>query len=412
MNILFLSLIDYDSISESNIYTDLLREFINDNHIVYSISPKEKRFYKSTYLINESNSFILKLKIGNIQKVNLLEKGLSTLLIEKQFISGINKYFKNVIFDYVIYSTPPITFANVISFVKKRDNAKSILLLKDIFPQNAVDIGILRKTGVKGIIYEYFRRKEKALYNNSDFIGCMSQANVDYLLDHNKYIKNNKVFICPNCSEPREYSFTIEEKRELFRKFDIPLDKRVFIYGGNLGKPQDVSFMISCIEEAKPVNEAFFVIVGKGTETFLIDDYIINNKPKNLLFISWLKNDLYNKLVSYCDIGLLFLDHRFTIPNFPSRFLTYMNFGIPVLACTDRNTDVGNIILDNNLGWWCESNNPVQFKNIVSEIIKHDYSIKKKNIYDFYLRTYSSKIVYKELIRFLNERIIYEQGNN
>lgn len=106
----------------------------------------------------------MKLKIGNTQKTNIIEKGISTVSIEPQFIAGIKRYFSNVKFDLVIYSTPPITFCNAIEFVKKRDGAKTYLLLKDIFPQNAVDIEMISKTGVKGIIYKIFRNKEKKLY--------------------------------------------------------------------------------------------------------------------------------------------------------------------------------------------------------------------------------------------------------
>ena len=63
-----------------------------------------------------------------------------------------------------MYSTPPITFADVIAYVKKRDGAKSYLLLKDIFPQNAVDIGMMAKRGLKSIIYKLFKKKEEKLY--------------------------------------------------------------------------------------------------------------------------------------------------------------------------------------------------------------------------------------------------------
>ena len=174
MNILFLTLLDFDSIDERNIYTDLLREFYKNGHSVYAVSPVERRKKQKTTLLKSDKATILKLKIGNTQKTNVIEKGISTVSIEWQFISGIKKYFSDVTFDLVMYSTPPITFCNAIEYVKKRDNAKTYLLLKDIFPQNAVDIGMMTKSGWKGIIYKVFRKKEKQLYRLSDYIGCMS----------------------------------------------------------------------------------------------------------------------------------------------------------------------------------------------------------------------------------------------
>ena len=127
MNILFLTLLDFSSLNEHNIYTDLLREFAKHNHKVYIISPIERRKKQESQLIETDEVVILKLKIGNIQKTNILEKGFSTLSIEPLFIAGIKKYFLQVKFDLVIYSTPPITFCNAIQFVKKRDGARACL---------------------------------------------------------------------------------------------------------------------------------------------------------------------------------------------------------------------------------------------------------------------------------------------
>ena len=133
MNILFLTLLDFNSLSESNIYTDLLREFIRHNHKVSVVSPVEKRKNTETHMVDEENCRILKLKIGNTQKTNIIEKGISTVRIEPDFIKAIKKYFSDTRFDLVMYSTPPITFCGAIEYVKKRDHARTYPLPKGIF---------------------------------------------------------------------------------------------------------------------------------------------------------------------------------------------------------------------------------------------------------------------------------------
>ena len=108
----------------------------------------------------------MKLRIGNIQKTNVIEKGLSTLMVGRQYIEGVKRYFKGIRFDLVLYPTPPITLAGVVKYIKKRDKATTYLMLKDIFPQNAVDMQMLSKTGIKGLLYRYFRKKEKTQSRN------------------------------------------------------------------------------------------------------------------------------------------------------------------------------------------------------------------------------------------------------
>lgn len=148
--------------------------------------------------------------MGNITKCSIIEKGISSLQIEYKFKSAIKRYFKDTKFDLILYSTPPVTFSSVIQFFKRRDNAKTYLLLKDIFPQNAVDIGMLSKTGFKGLLYRYFRLVEKKLYAISDRIGCMSPANVEYLLANNPEIESSRTEICPNSIEMRNMTITAE----------------------------------------------------------------------------------------------------------------------------------------------------------------------------------------------------------
>lgn len=370
MNILFLTLLDYNSINERNIYTDLLREFIRCGHRICSVSPVERGKGVCTNMIKEPGSRILKLQIGKTQKTNIIEKGLSTITIDTIFVNGIKKYYSNIKFDLVLYSTPPITFCRAVEYVKKRDKAKTYLLLKDIFPQNAVDIGMLQKEGVRGILYHYFRLKEKKLYRISDRIGCMSQANMEYILDHNPEVEPKKIEICPNSIEPVDRSISARERILIRKKYGMPTDRIVFIYGGNLGRPQGIDFMLKCLHSQRRNRKIYFLIVGNGTEYIKVQHYIEKYKPENLALYKWLPENDYERVVAACDVGLIFLDYRFTIPNFPSRLLSYMSAKLPVIACTDSNTDIGDVIRENDFGWWCESDDINGFNEIINQCVE------------------------------------------
>lgn len=397
MNILFLSLVRKDSIEEPGIYTDLLRQFRNNGHSVYIVSPYEKRLARETTCYEKNGAHMLYVRIGNITKCGKIEKGISTLKVEKQYLSAIKKYFSEVHFDLVLYSTPPITLVGVVEYIKKRDNAKTYLLLKDIFPQNAVDIGMMQTSGLKGLLYKFFRTKEKKLYAISDYIGCMSPANVEYVLKHNPEIGRDKVGVCPNSIEPKDMSVSEEERISIREKYGIPQDKKVFIYGGNLGKPQGIPFLIDCLRSQKDNDKAFFLIVGDGTDYSKLDNFIKKESPSNVKLMNRLPKEDYDRMVAACDVGMIFLDHRFTIPNFPSRLLAYMQAKIPVLACTDPNTDVGKIITEGDFGWWCESDSVHSFDSLVSKIIKEDISLKGNRGYDYLYQNYNVKTIYYDI---------------
>lgn len=367
-NIIFLTLVEINSVEERGIYQDLLRKFRDEGHDVTIVTPVERRKNISTNFKQIEGVSILQIKTLNIQKTNVIEKGIGTIAIEYQYLSAVKKHLNNQKFDLILYSTPPITFAKVIQFIKARDNAYSYLLLKDIFPQNAVDMKMLKKGG---FIHAQFVKKEKKLYEISDFIGCMSPANVTFILKHNPNISATKVEVNPNTIEPISFSYSIEEKIDIRRKYGIPADKKVFVYGGNLGKPQGLDFLLQTIRKVKN-NNVFFLIVGDGTEFVRMQEWFEELQPENAKLLQRLPKQDYDKLLASCDVGLIFLDKNFLIPNFPSRLLSYLEMKMPVIAATDANSDIGDIIEQGNCGFKVLSGDMQQMDFAIHRLLNND----------------------------------------
>lgn len=397
MNILFMSLLKLEDMNESNIYTDLLREFRNHGHNVYAISPREKRLGLMTEYKLDSGINTLKVRIGNISSKSILEKGISTLSIKKHYRKAVSTYFKDVKFDLILYTTPPITFASVVDFVKKRDGATSYLLLKDIFPQNAVDLEMFSKDGV---IHKYFRNEEKKLYKVSDYIGTMSQANSDYILNNNSTLLEEQVEITPNTITPIDLKLEKNEIKEIRNEFGIPQDKITFIYGGNLGKPQGVDYLIDCIKENEKSEDTFILIVGSGTEYSRLKKEFEELNPSNSKLIKSLPKEKYEYVVNSADVGLIFLDSRFTIPNFPSRLLSYLQAGMPVLAATDSVTDVGKVIEEGKFGYWNESDDIKAFHDNMAKFLDDKQrNIMGNNAKKYLEKHYTSDKAYNSIIK-------------
>lgn len=368
MNLLFLTLAEISDISRRGIYQDLMRKFISEGHSVTIITPVERRRKLSTQMIDSCGAKILQVKTFNIQKSSIIEKGIGTLAIEYQYLLASKIYLRNTKFDLILYTTPPVTLARVIQYFKKRDQAYAYLLLKDIFPQNAVDIKLLRKGG---LLHHYFQRKEKSLYQISDTIGCMSDANVKYLLTQNPYIDPGKVEVNPNSIEPFATNVSIIEKIEIRRRFELPEDKVLFIYGGNLGKPQGLDFLLETIEKTDS-EQAYFLVVGDGTEFKNLQNWFTQNSPTNARLIKHLSKEEYDLLMECCDVGMIFLDRNFTIPNFPSRLLAYFNKSLPVIAATDPSSDVGDVLEKFSCGYKVLAGDLPQMNDVIRKMILED----------------------------------------
>lgn len=408
MNVIFITIGRVVDIEERGIYNDLMRKFRAEGHNVYVVSPRERRYGVKTYVEEKNGVFMLGVKTLNIQKTNVVEKGVGIILVETQFKRAIKKYLGNVSFDLILYSTPPITFTNVVWYLKKKNpKAVSYLLLKDIFPQNAVDVGMFSE---RSLLNKYFRRKEIGLYKASDYIGCMSPANVEFVIKHNDFIDPKRVEVTPNSiefgdelSQSDEMAKRSTERGYMRSKYGLPRNTPIFIYGGNLGKPQGIDYLIKCLDANKDRDDCFFLVVGSGTEFTKLEAWMDEVRSKkedvSVTLMNGLPKEDYDMLVRSCDVGLIFLDHRFTIPNYPSRLLSYLENKMPVLCATDVNTDIGRIAEENGYGYWCESVNPEDFTALVNKMLASDRKVMGERGYEFLKENYLVEHTYNAIMK-------------
>ena len=156
MNILYLSAVPFKINKNPSIYTDLIQELTNfgDKITVLSIDSGLKPFQIKK--VSQKNINLMYIGSFRLYNVNLFKKGLSILSLPFFMKRAIKKIDISK-FDIILYETPPITWAGIVRQLKKKNNIKSFLMLKDIFPQNAVDIGLMKKSS---FIFKYFKRKD------------------------------------------------------------------------------------------------------------------------------------------------------------------------------------------------------------------------------------------------------------
>lgn len=354
----------------ATIYTDLA-EALHEagHHIVVVVSEQTKNKTKSE-MKKERGFNVLRIVTGNYYDVNLIQKGITTLKMPIIMKNGIKKYLKNEEFDFILFEAPPVTNGALVDWAKHYFKCYSYLMLKDIFPQNAVDLGIMKSNG---LLFSFFERKEKRLYKSADIIGCMSNANINYVINHNKWLDKNKVEIFPNTKKiEMQMNF---DKNIIREKYKIPKDACVFLFGGNMGRPQYVELLCQAIKECKADKNVFFVFVGRGTDRYKLEDTIKREEIGNALILENLPRTDYEEITKASNVGLIVLDPRFTIPNYPSRILSYMEYSKPILAATDKITDIKDLILEANCGEWVCSDDNTLFINKIKEMAND------KNIY-------------------------------
>jgi glycosyltransferase involved in cell wall biosynthesis len=344
----------------ATIYTDLAEALHAAGHEITVAVSEQARNLGRTQMKKERGFDVLRIVTGNYYDVGLIEKGITTLRIPTLMKRGITQFLSDKKYDFILYEAPPVTNAGLVNWAKKQFKCPSYLMLKDIFPQNAVDIGIMKKYNP---IYMFFKQKEKKLYESADIIGCMSEANKLYIINHNPWLNENKIELFPNTKKIAE---EIEPGiLKMRKKLSIPEDACVFLFGGNMGKPQYIDLLRQAIIDCKHDQGIYFLFVGRGTERYILENVIKTESISNAKVIENLPRDQYEQITKESDIGLIILDPRFTIPNYPSRILSYMEYAKPVIAATDKSTDIKDLVEKANCGEWVWSGDTDKFVEVI-----------------------------------------------
>lgn len=396
MNVLLLMFVFPDVNTSFNMYTAIAEEFMKNGHNVSVIAPAEKG--EKTSVKSKKGLNVLRVRTLPLKNVPAVLKGFSNILLPWQYSKAIKKLHSEVHYDLIVIPTPPITLARLAGKLKRKHKAPVYLILRDIFPQNAVDLGFFRQGG---LIHRYFRNKEKKLYKLADRIGCMSPANIQYIINNNPWLEATKLH------ELKNFQILYENegspKQDLRVRFDLE-NRFVVVFGGNMGKPQQLDNVIELAKRCMKYEDVLFLLLGEGIMVDRLRNTIREKGVSNIRIISTIPKREYQDLLSICDVGLISLNERFTVPNIPSKTLDYFNVGLPVLASIDRATDYNVILDETGAGLWSYAgNHDALMRNF--ESLYNDPELRRRmaqNGRDYFIRHLTPDKAYNTIINSLN----------
>lgn len=326
--------------SSAKLIHDLAFEFDRLGHQVTVITVSD--LIKSDFEItNENGIRVLRVKTGKIDGASKIVRAFNELMISRNIWKTGKKYFESNPCDLIVWYSPTIFFGSLVAKIKKRFSSRSYLILRDIFPEWAIDAGILKK----GIVSRFFQIKELEQYNAADIIGVQSPANLEYF-QKNFLSDRIKIEVLYNWTSSVEKGIPNSSYRE---KFGLK-DKVVFFYGGNIGLAQDFDNIIRLAENLRNEDRAFFLIVGDGSETERLKKIILIKNLQNIRICEPVSQKEYLAMLSEFDVGMISLDKKMKTHNFPGKMLGYMYFSMPVLASINPGNDLKFLLEEENAG--------------------------------------------------------------
>lgn len=284
---------------------------------------------------DEDGATVARVRTGQIKGAAKVLRAIQEARLSPVFWNAARDFLLAHPADLIVFYSPSIFFGALVGRLKALWRCPAYLILRDLFPQWAVDAGLLKK----GLVWSYFRRVELRQYAVADCIGVQSPANLHYFRES-----------LPDCEYPLEVLYnwaSLEPRHVPARDFRGKLglqDRVIFFYGGNLGVAQDLGNIIRLAAALRSHAKAHFLLVGEGSESERLKDSIRAERLTNIQVLPSLPEDEYLALLSESDVGLVSLDRRLKTHNLPGKLLSYMERGKPVLASVNAGNDLQAIL--------------------------------------------------------------------
>ena len=325
---------------------------------------------------NEAGIRVIRIKTLPHHKVNFIFRGFSQLFMPITFFRAAKRLAGPT--DAIFIHTPPLPLALAAVALKRRFKARFVLNVHDIFPQNAVDLGILKVSFLPfstAVLKWFFEKMESYIYREADAIVVPSAGHKEFL-ERMRGVPPEKVSSVPHWVDMRQFE---EAKRtNRFReKFGIGRDKFIFFFGGILGPSQSLEFMLQIAERMKNLPEAVFLFVGDGTEKEKLMEIAKEKNLENVIFKPLVLKEKFPFLLKDADVGLVSLTSRNTTPIFPAKIPAYMAAGVPVLAFVNKESLRSTLIEEAKCGFVAESTDIGKAEELVRKMYRDRKTVAK-----------------------------------
>lgn len=347
---------------------DLAREFARKGHTLTVLLPAPGQ--QAPWALEQMDGVqVLRLKAPRTKDVGYVRRTLGELSMP---FSMLRQFRKSPLateqWDGVLWYAPSIFHGPLASALKKSSGCKGYLIIRDIFPEWAVDMGLMGR----GLPYRFFDAVARYQYSVANVIGVQTPGNRGYF-DRWRQLPGRQLEVLQNwLDKPALARCPIRVNETLLA------GRKVFVYAGNMGIAQGMDILLDLAEQLRSRIDVGFLFVGRGSDAVRLKSAAKDRKLDNVLFYDEIHPDEISDLYAQCSAGIVALDPRHKSHNIPGKFLTYMQSGLPALANINAGNDLAQMIRDEQVGQVCESNRVddlVQFANQLLDQIESDGQI-------------------------------------
>lgn len=311
-------------------------------------------------------------------------RGISQLIMPHLYLKAIKRYIREKI-DFVVVYSPPLPLTIVGRHLKQQNNTRFLLNIQDIFPQNAIDLGILRNK----ILTRFFEQMEEKAYMAADYMTGHTLSSTRFLIEH-KDVPEGKISTIPNWIDVEVYARA--KPIGSYRKEYGLEGKFVFIFPGVIGPSQEVDFIFDIAKQLIDLPNVRFLFVGEGSEKKRLMERAQKESIANVLFRPYVPLEEYPALVKEMDVGLICLSMQNKTPVIPGKLLGFMAASLPVVAFVQKESDIHSLINEAKSGYSAFSDDTSRAAELIRTMVNNREALTRMGVNGYnYVKQYFSK---------------------
>lgn len=338
---------------------DLSWEFARQGHQLTVLLPASD-LDRDWELQNADGVEVLRLRAPRTKDIGYVRRTLGELLMPFAMLRNLRKSpLARQKWDGVVWYAPSIFHGPLARALKRASGCKGYLIIRDIFPEWAVDMGLMGR----GLPYRFFDAVARYQYSVADVIGVQTPGNLAYFEKWRQQPGRTLEVLQNWLGEPAKKPCAIRVDATLLA------GRKVFVYAGNMGVAQGMDRVLDLAERLLHRPDVGFLFVGRGSDAARLKTTAQARGLSNVVFFDEIDPDEIPDLYAQCSVGIVALDPRHQSHNIPGKFLTYMQSGLPVLANVNAGNDLAALIRREQVGQVCESNDVEQLARMAETLL-------------------------------------------
>lgn len=279
----------------------------------------------------------------------------------------------------IVYSNPPILPIAAI-LANRLFKTKIVFVSYDVYPEVAYVSGSLKEGSA---VSSVMRRIKQSLFRRAEAVVALTDEMREYLLNHRSELSADRVVTISNWA----HEATADSKSVARSELGYTDEDFVVAYFGNIGICQDETALIQAMEQLADHKNIKFLIAGHGNKMPSVRQAA--ERLPNVRICDFLTGTAFEHAVAASSCGIVSLEQGLTGMCAPSKYYSYLQGGLPILAVAEQSSYLSKDVLYSEIGLCSDVGNGVQLTQNILQLYRDPELCKKMS--DNAVRLYTEK---------------------